>query len=157
MARFSSHMTQKSMYGKSEFAWITESSSLRVLYFSGIYCLLTVATMLDLLTPELLVGLPEFIASCQTYEGGFGSASFPEWAFPGEFVSIHARVRPASIHSPRFLCFYRQSTKRIPRTTPFPWRSPWRVHVLRNRELDFTPTIPRHTLQQCSTTCHQHG
>ncbi|KAI0795986.1 terpenoid cyclases/Protein prenyltransferase [Abortiporus biennis] len=46
----------------------------------GIYCLLTVATMLNMLTPELLEGTPEFIASCQTYEGGFGSASFPGWA-----------------------------------------------------------------------------
>ncbi|KAI0086016.1 terpenoid cyclases/protein prenyltransferase alpha-alpha toroid [Irpex rosettiformis] len=46
----------------------------------GIYCLLAVATMLDLLTPELLEGTPEFIAACQTYEGGFCNASFPDWA-----------------------------------------------------------------------------
>ena len=36
--------------------------------------------MLDLLTPELLEGTPEFIAACQTYEGGFCNASFPDWA-----------------------------------------------------------------------------
>ncbi|OBZ72750.1 Protein farnesyltransferase subunit beta [Grifola frondosa] len=47
----------------------------------GIYCLITVATMLNMLTPELLAGVPEFIASCQTYEGGFGNASFPGWVF----------------------------------------------------------------------------
>ncbi|EKM50973.1 uncharacterized protein PHACADRAFT_212873 [Phanerochaete carnosa HHB-10118-sp] len=50
----------------------------------GIYCLLAVATMLDILTPELLTGTPEFIASCQTYEGGFGSASFPDWALSND-------------------------------------------------------------------------
>ncbi|KAG6336087.1 hypothetical protein ID866_3013 [Astraeus odoratus] len=43
----------------------------------GIYCLLVVAHLLDLLTPELLEGTPAFIASCQTYEGGFSSASQP--------------------------------------------------------------------------------
>lgn len=50
----------------------------------GIYCLLAVATLLNILTPELLAGLPEFIVSCQTYEGGFGNASFPEWDFQEE-------------------------------------------------------------------------
>ncbi|KAF8553098.1 terpenoid cyclases/Protein prenyltransferase [Imleria badia] len=43
----------------------------------GTYCLLVVAYLLDLLTPELLRGTPGFIASCQTYEGGFSSASQP--------------------------------------------------------------------------------
>ncbi|KAH0835434.1 terpenoid cyclases/protein prenyltransferase alpha-alpha toroid [Lanmaoa asiatica] len=43
----------------------------------GTYCLLVVAYLLDLLTPELLQGTPAFIASCQTYEGGFSSASQP--------------------------------------------------------------------------------
>lgn len=41
----------------------------------GLYCLLVVATLLNLLTPELLEGVPEFIAACQSYEGGFSSAS----------------------------------------------------------------------------------
>ncbi|KAI0728285.1 terpenoid cyclases/Protein prenyltransferase [Fomitopsis betulina] len=50
----------------------------------GLYCLLAVATLLNLLTPELLEGVPEFIASCQTYEGGFGNASFPDWAFSND-------------------------------------------------------------------------
>lgn len=39
--------------------------------------MLVVAYLLDLLTPELLDGTPAFIASCQTYEGGFSSASQP--------------------------------------------------------------------------------
>ncbi|KAH9850861.1 terpenoid cyclases/Protein prenyltransferase [Lenzites betulinus] len=47
----------------------------------GVYCLLAVATLLNILTPELLSGVPGFLASCQTYEGGFGNASFPGWAF----------------------------------------------------------------------------
>ncbi|KAJ7641342.1 terpenoid cyclases/protein prenyltransferase alpha-alpha toroid [Roridomyces roridus] len=46
----------------------------------GIYCLLVVATMLDIITPELVEGTAEFIASCQTYEGGFSSASQPYYA-----------------------------------------------------------------------------
>ncbi|KAA1469064.1 terpenoid cyclases/Protein prenyltransferase [Dentipellis sp. KUC8613] len=46
----------------------------------GIYCLLAVATLLNLVTPELLAGTAAFIASCQTYEGGFASASHPYFA-----------------------------------------------------------------------------
>ncbi|GLB42943.1 putative terpenoid cyclases protein prenyltransferase [Lyophyllum shimeji] len=46
----------------------------------GIYCLLVTATLLDLLTPELVAGTASFIASCQTYEGGFASASQPYYA-----------------------------------------------------------------------------
>lgn len=44
---------------------------------SGIYCLLVTATLLDLLTPELVEGTAAFVASCQTYEGGFSSSSQP--------------------------------------------------------------------------------
>jgi protein farnesyltransferase subunit beta len=43
----------------------------------GIYCLLAVAHLLDIVTPELVSGTAAFIASCQTYEGGFSSASHP--------------------------------------------------------------------------------
>ncbi|KAI6023487.1 terpenoid cyclases/protein prenyltransferase alpha-alpha toroid [Pisolithus marmoratus] len=39
--------------------------------------LLVVAHLLDILTPDLLDGKPAFIASCQTYEGGFSCASQP--------------------------------------------------------------------------------
>jgi len=44
---------------------------------SGTYCLLVVATLLDLLTPELLHNVDKFIAACQTYEGGFACSTFP--------------------------------------------------------------------------------
>ncbi|KAI0056038.1 terpenoid cyclases/Protein prenyltransferase [Artomyces pyxidatus] len=43
----------------------------------GIYCLLVVAYLLNIITPELIAGTASFIASCQTYEGGFSSASHP--------------------------------------------------------------------------------
>ncbi|KAI5120991.1 hypothetical protein M0805_000452 [Coniferiporia weirii] len=50
----------------------------------GIYCLLCVATMLNLLTPELISGTARFLSSLQTYEGGFASASHPYFsATPG--------------------------------------------------------------------------
>ncbi|CAA7266680.1 unnamed protein product [Cyclocybe aegerita] len=52
----------------------------------GIYCLLIVATLLDLLTPELLEGTASFIASCQTYEGGFSSASHPSYSLSGSLL-----------------------------------------------------------------------
>lgn len=62
-----------------------------------------VATLLDILTPELVAGTPEFIASCQTYEGGFGSASFPDWALAnGECVSTFPA--PCCILSAHWLC-----------------------------------------------------
>ncbi len=64
---------------------------------SGIYCLLAVATLLNILTPELLCGTPEFVATCQTYEGGFGNASFPEWAFgTGKYVSSIRRLHKST-------------------------------------------------------------
>ncbi|KAJ6602477.1 terpenoid cyclases/Protein prenyltransferase [Mycena vulgaris] len=46
----------------------------------GIYCLLVTATLLDIITPELVQGTAAFVASCQTYEGGFSSASQPYYA-----------------------------------------------------------------------------
>ncbi|KAJ7475178.1 terpenoid cyclases/protein prenyltransferase alpha-alpha toroid [Mycena galericulata] len=46
----------------------------------GIYCLLVTATLLDIITPELVEGTAGFVASCQTYEGGFSSASQPYYA-----------------------------------------------------------------------------
>jgi protein farnesyltransferase subunit beta len=50
------------------------------IHFSGIYCLLVTATLLDIVTPELVEGTAGFVASCQTYEGGFSSASQPYYA-----------------------------------------------------------------------------
>ncbi|KAK8843333.1 hypothetical protein IAR55_006988 [Kwoniella newhampshirensis] len=43
----------------------------------GTYCLLVVATLLDLLTPELLNNVDHFLAGCQTYEGGFACSTYP--------------------------------------------------------------------------------
>ena len=37
------------------------------------YCALSVASMLDILTPELTDGVEKFLLQCQTYEGGFGA------------------------------------------------------------------------------------
>ncbi|KAH8111560.1 terpenoid cyclases/Protein prenyltransferase [Phellopilus nigrolimitatus] len=43
----------------------------------GIYCLFCAAALLNLLTPALVAGTARFLASLQTYEGGFASASHP--------------------------------------------------------------------------------
>lgn len=51
----------------------------------GTYCLLVVATLLDLLTPELLHNVDKFIASCQTYEGGFACSTY---TFPSTSASM---------------------------------------------------------------------
>ncbi|KAG6867978.1 hypothetical protein C0993_008737 [Termitomyces sp. T159_Od127] len=62
----------------------------------GIYCLLVTATLLDILTPELVAGTASFIASCQTYEGGFASASQPYYA-----ASPTAPAHPGLLDTPR--------------------------------------------------------
>ncbi|GAA6006154.1 hypothetical protein JCM11491_002052 [Sporobolomyces phaffii] len=41
----------------------------------GCYCALSVAVLLNLLTSELAEGTADFIASCQTFEGGLASAA----------------------------------------------------------------------------------
>lgn len=38
----------------------------------GAYCAASVARLTNIVTPELFDGTPEWITSCQTYEGGFG-------------------------------------------------------------------------------------
>ena len=60
----------------------------------GIYCLLTVATILDLMTPELVEGTAAFIASCQTYEGGFASSSHPSYSLSGALLPSPAPRPP---------------------------------------------------------------
>ncbi|KAH7925777.1 terpenoid cyclases/Protein prenyltransferase [Leucogyrophana mollusca] len=60
----------------------------------GTYCLLVSAYLLDLLTPELVEGTAAFIASCQTYEGGFSSASQP-------YFSPTSDGQPNLLESPR--------------------------------------------------------
>lgn len=45
--------------------------------YSGCYCALTVAVLLNILTPDLARNTSSFIASCQTYEGGLASSAHP--------------------------------------------------------------------------------
>ena len=66
----------------------------------GIYCLLVVATLLNLLTPELLAGVPQFLATCQTYEGGFCNASFPGWAFGSGKGALIVCLWGSALHLP---------------------------------------------------------
>jgi protein farnesyltransferase subunit beta len=54
--------------------------------YSGIYCLLVAASLLNIMTPELVEGTATFLASCQTYEGGFSSASHPFYSIQTERV-----------------------------------------------------------------------
>jgi len=42
------------------------------------YTVLCVASLLNILTPELTQGTATWIASCQTFEGGFGAEPFNE-------------------------------------------------------------------------------
>ncbi|KAJ7590765.1 terpenoid cyclases/protein prenyltransferase alpha-alpha toroid [Mycena floridula] len=60
----------------------------------GIYCLITTAILLDLLTPELVEGTPAFIASLQTYEGGFSSASQPYFSASSTEPILLEQPRP---------------------------------------------------------------
>ena len=38
----------------------------------GTYTAVAVASLMNLLTPELTAGVADYALSCQTYEGGFG-------------------------------------------------------------------------------------
>ncbi|TFK35695.1 terpenoid cyclases/protein prenyltransferase alpha-alpha toroid [Crucibulum laeve] len=71
----------------------------------GIYCLLTTAALLDMLTPELVAGTAGFLASCQTYEGGFASSSHPSYSIPvpppGSDGAYHLAAHPEVLPSPR--------------------------------------------------------
>ncbi|SCW01868.1 LAFE_0E09054g1_1 [Lachancea fermentati] len=49
----------------------------------GTYCALSVAAMLNILTPELCTGVEEFLIKCQTYEGGFGGCPQEDEAHGG--------------------------------------------------------------------------
>lgn len=44
----------------------------------AVYCLLVVASLLDIITPELIEGTAEWLSKCQTFEGGFGGVPFDE-------------------------------------------------------------------------------
>ena len=43
------------------------------LFPRGAYCALAVATVTNIMTPELYENTAEWLASCQTYEGGFSA------------------------------------------------------------------------------------
>ncbi|KAB5589284.1 Protein farnesyltransferase subunit beta [Ceratobasidium theobromae] len=60
----------------------------------GTYCLLVSATLLDILTPELVRGTAEFLRSCQTYEGGFASSSHPYYSAEDEELQVMSEIRP---------------------------------------------------------------
>ncbi|OCF35551.1 protein farnesyltransferase subunit beta [Kwoniella heveanensis BCC8398] len=68
----------------------------------GTYCLLVVATLLDLLTPELLYNVDHFLAACQTYEGGFACSAFPftlpSSESPGASENLFTRASMAEAH-----------------------------------------------------------
>jgi len=70
----------------------------------GIYCLLVVATLLDVLTPELLENTAEFVSSCQTYEGGFASASHPSYSLSGELLPFAPRPPLGEAHGGYTFC-----------------------------------------------------
>lgn len=62
----------------------------------GIYCMLVVATVLDILTPELVRGTEAYVSACQTFEGGFAAASLPTFSSPSPFPFQQPTVSPAS-------------------------------------------------------------
>lgn len=62
--------------GEVDVRYVTWGARVTGLTCSGTYCLLVVATLLDIITPELLHNVDKFIAACQTYEGGFACSSF---------------------------------------------------------------------------------
>lgn len=49
----------------------------------GVYCALSVASMLDIMTDELCEGVVDYLVACQNYEGGFGSGPFCDEAHGG--------------------------------------------------------------------------
>lgn len=49
----------------------------------GVYCALSIASMLDIQTPELCKGSLDFLIKCQTYEGGFGGCPQEDEAHGG--------------------------------------------------------------------------
>ncbi|PWN50831.1 terpenoid cyclases/Protein prenyltransferase [Violaceomyces palustris] len=50
------------------------------------YCVITVSTLLGICTPELVRGMGDFIASCQTYEGGLSASSQPTYDGDGSLL-----------------------------------------------------------------------
>ena len=86
--------------------YLTRMIKLNVVGFSysGIYSLLVVSSMLDILTPELVEGTAEFIASCQTYEGGFASASHPSYSLSDSSLLSSPRPPLGEAHGGYTFC-----------------------------------------------------
>jgi len=58
----------------------------------GTYCALSVASLLNLVTPELTAGAGEYVARCQTFEGGIGGAPGNEAHGGYTFCALAAMV-----------------------------------------------------------------
>jgi len=89
---------------------ITKSG--QTLIFRGTYCLLVVATLLDIITPELIHNVDKFIAACQTYEGGFACSSFPFATSRAAQAEAHGGYTSCALNS-----YFLLSTMIPPNTT----------------------------------------
>jgi len=49
----------------------------------GVYCALSVASLLNIMTDELIEGVLEYLQKCQTFEGGFGATLLQDEAHGG--------------------------------------------------------------------------
>ncbi|CAO1618251.1 unnamed protein product [Sympodiomycopsis kandeliae] len=58
------------------------------------YCVWCIATLTGIVTPELLKGVSGFLASCQSYEGGLSSTSYPTYN-PADLSLDSSVPRPA--------------------------------------------------------------
>ncbi|KAF5350166.1 hypothetical protein D9756_009260 [Leucocoprinus leucothites] len=70
----------------------------------GIYCLLVTAVLLNIMTPELVEGTATFLASCQTYEGGFSSASHPFYSVETDRVLRSPKPNLGEAHGGYTFC-----------------------------------------------------
>lgn len=86
--------------------------------YRGTYCLLVVATLLDIITPELVHNVDKFIAGCQTYEGGFACASFPFGHFRAAQAEAHGGYTSCAINSHFLLSSIRPSRSSPPSEDP---------------------------------------
>ncbi|KAK9704203.1 CAAX farnesyltransferase (FTase) subunit beta [Basidiobolus ranarum] len=72
----------------------------------GCYCALSVASLLNILTPELMDGTAEFIARCQTYEGGISAYPNSEahggYAYCG-LAAMEILGKPELLNLPRLV------------------------------------------------------
>lgn len=62
------------------------------------YCVVVIATLLGLATDELLDGAASFVASCQTYEGGFSALSTPSYLVDAKGVRP---MGPVALQTPQ--------------------------------------------------------